>query len=87
MEKFRYLRDDIQYDQPSTGASEVDLRIAVAENQLYKKITNKNIQLQWRVMILNSMVRSRLTYSCQTWNLNVQQQQRVVVERYNVITL
>ena len=29
------------------------------------------------MMVLNSMVRSRLTYSCQTWNLNVQQQQRI----------
>ena len=28
-------------------------------------------------MIFNSMVRSRLTYSCQTWNLNQQQQKRV----------
>lgn len=56
------------------------IRIAVAENkfnQLYKKLTNRNIRLQWRVMILNSMVRSRLTYSCQTWNLNLQQQQRI----------
>ena len=80
IEKFRYLGDDIQYDQPSTGDAEVDLRIAVAENkfnQLYKKLTNKNIRLQWRMMVLNSMVRSRLTYSCQTWNLNVQQQQRI----------
>ena len=42
VEKFRYLGDDIQYDQPSTGDAEVDLRIAVAENkfnQLYKKLT------------------------------------------------
>ena len=28
-------------------------------------------------MILNSIVRSRLTYSCQTWNLNQRQQQRI----------
>lgn len=80
VKKFRYLGDDIQYDQPTTGDAEVDLRISVAENkfnQLYKKLTNKNIKLQWRVMIFNSMVRSRLTYSCQTWNLNKQQQQRI----------
>ena len=54
VEKFRYLGDDIQYDQPSTGDAEVDLRIAVAVNklnQLYKKLTNKNIQLELRVMI------------------------------------
>ena len=80
VKKFCYLGDDIQFDQPSTGDAEVDLRIAVAENkfnQHYKKLTNKNIKLQWRVLIFNSMVRSRLTYSGQTWNLTQLQQQRI----------
>ena len=48
VKKFRYLGDDIQYDQPSTGDAEVDLRIAVTENkfnQLFKKLTNRNIRL------------------------------------------
>ena len=77
IKKFRYLGDDIQFDQSSTGDAENDLCIAVAKskfNQLYKKLTNRNIKLKWRMMIPNSMVRRRLTYLCQTWNLTQQQQ-------------
>lgn len=33
IKKFRYLGDDIQFDQLSTGDAEVDLRIAVAESK------------------------------------------------------
>ena len=80
VEVFRYLGDDIHYDQPSTGDAEIDLRIAVAQNkfnQMSKKLLNRKIYLKTRVYILNTMVRSRLTYSCQTWNINQQQQKRV----------
>ena len=80
VKKFRYLGNDIQYDQSSTGDAEVDLRIAVAENkfnELFKKLTNRKINLHTRVQIMNSIVRSRLVYSCQTWNINQQQQQRI----------
>ena len=77
---FRYLGDEIQFTQPSTGDAEIDLRISVAEskfNQLYKKLTNRNILLKTRVFVLNAIVRSRLTYSCQTWNVNQVQQRRL----------
>ena len=80
IETFRYLGDDIRFDQPCTGDTEIDLRIAVAQtkfNQLSKKLNNRKIFLKTRVCMLNTMVRSRLTYSCQTWNINKQQQQRV----------
>jgi len=43
VKKFRYLGNDIQFDQPPTGDAEVILRVAVAENkfnQLSKKLTN-----------------------------------------------
>ena len=33
VEVFRYLGDDIHFDQPSTGDAEIDLRIAVAQNK------------------------------------------------------
>ena len=49
VDMFRYLGDDIQYDQPSTGDAEVDHRIEVAEsklNQLYKKLRNRNVRHQ-----------------------------------------
>ena len=80
VEVFRYLGDDIHYTQPSTGDAEIDLRIAVAQNkynQMSKKLHNRKVFLKTRVYLLNTMVRSRLTYSCQTWNINQQQQQRI----------
>ena len=77
---FRYLGDEIKFDEPSTGDAEIDLRIAMAEGKFYelaKKLLNRKILLSTRIYILNSMVRSRLTYSCQTWNLTQRQQDRI----------
>ena len=77
---FRYLGNDIKYDETSTGDAEVDLRIAVAEGKFYelaKKLLNKTIVLKTRVHILNAMVRNRLTYSCQTWSLTKRQKERI----------
>ena len=73
VETFRYLGDEIKFDEPGTGDAEVNLRISIAERKFYeliKKLTNYKIYFKTRVVILNAMVRSRLTYSCQTWNLN-----------------
>ena len=78
--KFRYLGDEIKYNEPSTGDAEINLRIDVAENKFYelgKKLLNYNILLKTRVKVLNSMVRSRLTYSCQTWNVTTRQIERI----------
>ena len=44
---------------------------------LKKKLTNMKVRLSTRVLILNSLVRSRLTYSCQTWNLTEVQMQKI----------
>ena len=33
---FRYLRDEIKFDEPSTGDAEINLRIDVAENKFYE---------------------------------------------------
>ena len=38
-----------------------------------KSLKNRKIKLATRVSILNSLVRSRLTYGCQTWILNNRQ--------------
>ena len=88
VEVFRYLGDDIRYDQPSTGDSEIDLRISLAEakfNQLWKKLTNRKILLSTRIYILNTMVRSRLTYSCQTWNITQHQKERIDATYNNML--
>ena len=80
VETFRYLGDEIKFNEPSTGDAEVDLRINIAEAKFYqiiKKLVNYKIYLKTRVLILNSLVRSRLTYSCQTWNLTQIQMQKI----------
>ena len=41
------------------------------------KFLNQNIRIRTRVKILNSIVRSRLAYSCQTWNLTKRQMDRI----------
>ena len=77
---FRYLGDEIKFDEPTTGDAELNLRISLAESkffELIKKLTNHKIHLKTRVVILNSIVRSRLTYSCQTWNFNQTQMARI----------
>ena len=77
---FRYLGDDIKYNEPSTGDTEVELRISVAENkfsQLARTLCNRNTRLDIRINVLNAMIRSRLTYSCQTWNVNAVQMNRI----------
>ena len=80
VETFRYLGDEIKYNEPSTGDSEVQLRIELAEAKFYemsKKFLNHDIRLSTRIMILNSVVRSRLTYSCQIWNLTTRQTDQI----------
>ena len=79
---FWYLGDDIKFNQPSTGDTEIDLRTSVAENkfsQIARTLCNRNTILEARVYILIVMVRSRLTYSCQTWNINQEQMNRVII--------
>ena len=73
VEIFKYLGDQIKYDEASTGEAEINLRISLSEAKFYqlaKKLTNQHILLRTRTHILNSLIRSRLTYSCQTWNVN-----------------
>ena len=77
---FRYIGEEIKYDEPSTGDAEINLRIDVAENKFYqlgKKLLNYKILLRTRVKVLNAMVRSRQTYSCQTWKVTARQMERI----------
>ena len=64
---FRYLGCEIKYDEVYTGDAELNLRIDFAQGKFYqlgKKFMNHNISLNTRVKLLNSLVRSRLTYGC-----------------------
>ena len=77
---FRYLGDEIKHDEPSTGDAEMNLRISLAQAKFYeiiKNLTNHRIYLRTRVLVFNSLVRSRLTYSCQTWNATQTQMNKI----------
>ena len=77
---FRYLGCQIKYDEPCTGDTETELRVDCAECKFYelgRQFMNHKIAIRTRVRILNSLVRSRLTYSCQTWCVTKMQLARV----------
>ena len=79
---FRYLGSQVKFDEPTTGDAEIELRIDSAEAKFYEigiKIMNFKIALQTRVKILNSLIRSRLTFSCQCWTLTEKQKHRITV--------
>ena len=70
---FRYLGCDIKFDEPSTGEAELNLRTDAATGAFYghsRNMMNHKIYMKTRVMMLNSLVRSRLVYGCQTWSCN-----------------
>ena len=67
---FKYLGVTIEADKLSIGNSEVESRVnsafsAFAEHK--RLLTNKRISLQTRVLFLNALCRSRLTYGCHAW--------------------
>ena len=73
---FVYLGCMLKYDEPTTGDTELNLRIDTATNKFYelgKKFMNHRISLSTRVKVFNSLVRSRMTYGCQTWTLTKRQ--------------
>ena len=77
---FKYLGSQVQYNQQTTGDTEITCRIDMAESKFYehgKKLMNFKIHLSTRVSILNSLVRSRLTYGSQTWTLTQAQKTRL----------
>ena len=77
---FRYLGCHLKYNDLGTGNEEIELRIDCAECKFYqhgKKLMNRKINITTRVKILNSIVRSRLTYSCQLWCLSKKQLSRI----------
>ena len=77
---FKYLGAIIHYKDASTGDAEINQRVDSAEAKYYehaKKLMNFKILLRTRVQILNTLVRSRLTYGCQVWTLSTVQRNRL----------
>ena len=70
VEKYRYLGSEIKHDEPNTGITELNFRADVAECKFYslsRNLFNMKINIKTRTEMLNSLVRSRMLYSCQTW--------------------
>ena len=70
VKSFRYLGVWSDYNDIHIGETELNHRInsakcAFGENR--KVPTNRHIQLKISVSLLNSLVRSRLTYGCHAW--------------------
>ena len=88
VEKFKYLGAFIKNDQPNTGDVELTYRIQVALSKFVEMSTllqNVKINLKTRILFLNSFIRSRLTYSCQNWNLTVTQHERIDAAYRNLL--
>ena len=65
---FQYLGSFVHREQTTTGDEKLNLRIDSADTKFYslgKKLMNFHICLKTRVLMLNALVRSRLTYACQ----------------------
>ena len=77
---YKYLGCEIKFDEPTTGLTELNTRIDAAECKFYslaKNMFNRRIKLKTRTLMLNSLVRSRIIYSCQTWSLTKAQLDRM----------
>ena len=80
VELFRYLGSDIRFNEPSTGEAEINLRTDAATGSFYansRNMLNQKIYMKTRIMMLNSLVRSRLVYGCQAWSCNTNQIKRL----------
>ena len=77
---FKYLGVWISNDSLHIGQSELHHRINSAQNafaQNRKLLTNRNIKLETRVLFLNALVRSRLTYGCHVWKPSATEMNRI----------
>ena len=70
---FKYLGGFSQVDDSSIGDIELENRITAATCKFYELKSfffNRKIYLQTRMQFLNSLVRTRLLYLCQTWTIS-----------------
>ena len=77
---YRYLGCEIKYDEPTTGETELNFRCDAAACKFYslgRNMMNTKIRLKTRVLMLNSLVRSRIVYSSQTWSVTKTQINRM----------
>ena len=82
VKEFKYLGACLHYEEPSTGEVELNHRVQLANSkfaEMSNLLQNHKIHLRTRIKFMDSFVRSRLTYSCQNWNLNQAQFDRLDV--------
>ena len=82
VKEFKYLGANVHHEEPNTGEVELNLRFQLANSkfaEMSNLLQNHYIHLRTRIKFLDSFVRSRLTYSCQNWNLNQAQFDRLDV--------
>ena len=85
---FKYLGSHVSQNEPTTGNTEINHRIQMAHAKfatMTNLLQNFRIHLKTRILFLNSFVRSRLTYSCQNWNLTGAQYTKLDVIYRNLL--
>ena len=88
VKSYKYLGCEIRYDEPATGTTELTLRKDMADCKFYchaGNLLNKKINIKTRMMMLDSLVRSRILYSCQTWCITKLQMQQMNSQYLNFI--
>ena len=86
--EFKYLGSYVSHHKSNTGDIEINHCMQMAYPKFANMINllqNSKIHLRTRVKFLNSFVRSRLTYSCQNWNLTVGQFGKLHVTYHNLL--
>ena len=77
---FKYLGAKLEFDNSSTGTMEIENRITAATCKFFELknfFRNYGIELQTRCKFLEALVRSKLTYGCQSWCLTKTQSQKI----------
>ena len=80
VQSYKYLGCEIKANECTTGDTEINLRIDAGECKFFAtshNFLNMKINLKIRALLLNSLVRSRLVYGCQTWVINSHQMNRI----------
>ena len=88
VKSYKYLGCEIKFDEPTTGNTELTLRKDMSECKFYShagNLLNRKINIKTRILMLNSLVRSRILYSCQTWCITQLQMQQMNSQYLNFI--
>ena len=88
VKSYKYLGCEIKFDELATGNTELTLHKDMSECKFYShagNLLNRKINIKTRMLMLNSLVRSRILYSCQTWCITQLQMQQMNSQYLNFI--